>query len=64
VGVGADDEIDKGVAGGGCGGAEVKEVAWATVTTEIGAMNPPTTLHDSSSLDPPARELLSAGSVV
>jgi hypothetical protein len=38
VGLGAGDEIDEGVAGGGCGGAEVKAVAWATTTVETGAM--------------------------
>jgi hypothetical protein len=68
VEVGVGDEIAEGVAGGGCWGAEVKVVAWAIVTIEIDTTHPTSslvarsTLHDSS-LDPPAMELLSVGSV-
>jgi hypothetical protein len=38
VGVGADDKINEGVAGGGCRGVEVEAVAWATAIVEIGAI--------------------------
>jgi dihydropteroate synthase len=44
VGVGAADEIDKGVAGGGCDDTEVKVVAWATATAEIGTTRPTSSL--------------------
>jgi hypothetical protein len=38
VGVGADDKIDEGVAGGSCRGVEVEAVAWAIAIAEISAI--------------------------